>query len=287
MVTDVDNDGLIIKEKDGTLRRIESQCKVWSAGVQASPLGKQLVEQSGGETDRAGRVMVNPDLSLPGHPNVFGVIGDMMSLDKLPGLAQVAMQVQARDQPTDGVLICSFRSSTSTRAAWQPSRASVVAKVGKLEISGLSGGSPGWQFTSCTSSDSVHAHVVVGSDVLRAWPCPMASTEQQVFGWRNAMGELEKKKKREHVRGGASNGENQDGRQATEGCRPIDQSTWSSRRRAAASEPTAALRLLDRLSSSVADLRHPVCWRGELAPGNESVVLVGDANLPELLVRPR
>ncbi len=47
MVTGVDADGLTVKEKDGTERRLESQCKVWSAGVAASPLGKQLAEQSG------------------------------------------------------------------------------------------------------------------------------------------------------------------------------------------------------------------------------------------------
>ena len=51
------------------IRRIESACKVWSAGVQASPLGKTLAEQSGIEVDRAGRVPVEPDLTLPGHPN--------------------------------------------------------------------------------------------------------------------------------------------------------------------------------------------------------------------------
>ncbi|MGI9209389.1 MAG: NAD(P)/FAD-dependent oxidoreductase, partial [Rhodococcus sp. (in: high G+C Gram-positive bacteria)] len=58
MVTGVDADGLTVKEKDGTERRIESQCKVWSAGVAASPLGKQLAEQSGAGIDRAGRVEV-------------------------------------------------------------------------------------------------------------------------------------------------------------------------------------------------------------------------------------
>jgi NADH dehydrogenase len=65
---------------------------VWAAGVRASPLGESL----GVERDRAGRVFVNPDLTIPGHPDVF-VVGDMASLkdqrDKpLPGVAQVAMQ---------------------------------------------------------------------------------------------------------------------------------------------------------------------------------------------------
>ncbi|GAB03668.1 NAD(P)/FAD-dependent oxidoreductase [Gordonia amarae] len=91
MVVDLDYDSLTVKEKDGTTRRIESQCKVWSAGVQASPLGKQLAEQSGVELDRAGRVKVGPDLSIPGHPDVF-VVGDMMAVDGVPGVAQGAIQ---------------------------------------------------------------------------------------------------------------------------------------------------------------------------------------------------
>jgi NADH:ubiquinone reductase (H+-translocating) len=90
-VVGVDNSGVDIIDAEGKERRIRSRCKVWAAGVSASPLGKQLAEQSGAELDRAGRVNVNPDLTLPGHPEVF-VIGDMMALDKLPGVAQVAMQ---------------------------------------------------------------------------------------------------------------------------------------------------------------------------------------------------
>jgi NADH dehydrogenase len=91
MVTDVDEDGLVVRDKDSAGRRIESRCKVWSAGVAASPLGQQLATQSGATLDRAGRVRVNPDLTLPGYSDVF-VIGDLMSLDRLPGVAQVAIQ---------------------------------------------------------------------------------------------------------------------------------------------------------------------------------------------------
>jgi NADH:ubiquinone reductase (H+-translocating) len=90
-VVGVDNTGVDIVDADGNQRRIRSRCKVWAAGVSASPLGKQLAEQSGGEVDRAGRVKVNEDLTLPGYPDVF-VIGDMMNLNNLPGVAQVAMQ---------------------------------------------------------------------------------------------------------------------------------------------------------------------------------------------------
>jgi NADH dehydrogenase len=91
MVTDVDADGLVVKDSDGRQRRINAATKIWAAGVQASSLGKLLGEQSGAAVDRAGRVSVQPDLTLPGHPEVH-VVGDMMSLDKLPGVAQVAIQ---------------------------------------------------------------------------------------------------------------------------------------------------------------------------------------------------
>lgn len=62
MVTDVDRNGITVKDSDGTVRRIESACKVWSAGVSASRLGRDLAEQSRVELDRAGRVQVLPDL---------------------------------------------------------------------------------------------------------------------------------------------------------------------------------------------------------------------------------
>jgi NADH dehydrogenase len=72
--------------------KIPANTIVWAAGVQASPLGRSL----GVELDRAERVRINPDLTVPGHPDIF-VIGDMASLEDargrpLPGVAQVAMQ---------------------------------------------------------------------------------------------------------------------------------------------------------------------------------------------------
>jgi NADH:ubiquinone reductase (H+-translocating) len=90
-VVNVDNTGVDVIDANGTPRRIPSRTKIWAAGVSASPLGRQLAEKSGGEVDRAGRVQVNEDLTLPGHPEVF-VVGDMMALKGLPGVAQVAMQ---------------------------------------------------------------------------------------------------------------------------------------------------------------------------------------------------
>ncbi len=91
IVTDVDATGLVIRHQDGSTQRIESICKVWAAGVQASPLGAELARQSGAEVDRSGRVKVEPDLTLPGHPEVF-VIGDLMAVDGVPGVAQGAIQ---------------------------------------------------------------------------------------------------------------------------------------------------------------------------------------------------
>jgi NADH dehydrogenase len=90
-VVGMDRDGIDVENTDGTRRRINAFCKIWAAGVQASPLGKQLADQAGASVDRAGRVLVQPDLTLPGHPEVH-VIGDMASLNDYPGVAQVAIQ---------------------------------------------------------------------------------------------------------------------------------------------------------------------------------------------------
>lgn len=72
---------------------------LWAAGVQASPLGRILAQKTGAELDRSGRVIVNPDLTLPHHPDIF-VIGDLAHFahqtgQPLPGVAQVAMQMGA------------------------------------------------------------------------------------------------------------------------------------------------------------------------------------------------
>ncbi len=90
IVTSVDREGVMVKSGNEE-RRIAAHTKVWAAGVQASPLARMLGEATGAEVDRAGRVSVLPDCTLPGHPEVFA-IGDMMSLDDLPGVAEVAMQ---------------------------------------------------------------------------------------------------------------------------------------------------------------------------------------------------
>jgi len=90
-VQHVDADGVEVKGPDGSIRRYPAKTKIWAAGVAASPLAKALADASGAACDRAGRVEVLPDCTLPGHPEVFAV-GDMMALDGLPGVAEVAMQ---------------------------------------------------------------------------------------------------------------------------------------------------------------------------------------------------
>ena len=91
IVQHVDADGVEVKGPDGSVRRYPAKTKIWAAGVAASPLAKLLADASGAECDRAGRIKVLPDCTLPGHPEVFAV-GDMMALDELPGVAEVAMQ---------------------------------------------------------------------------------------------------------------------------------------------------------------------------------------------------
>ena len=97
-VTGIDAAGVTLDGRDGGAERIASQAVVWAAGVTASGLAGRLAELTEAEPDRAGRVTVEPDLTLPGHPEVFA-IGDMVSVRDpsgepvvLPGVAPVAMQ---------------------------------------------------------------------------------------------------------------------------------------------------------------------------------------------------
>jgi NADH:ubiquinone reductase (H+-translocating) len=143
MVTDVDRNGITVKDSDGTIRRIESATKVWSAGVSASPLGRDLADQSDVELDRAGRVKVLPDLSIPGHPNVF-VVGDMAAVEGVPGMAQGAIQgakyaakaIKAELKGADPAQREPFQYFDKGSMA-TVSRFSAVAKVGPVEFGGF------------------------------------------------------------------------------------------------------------------------------------------------------
>ncbi len=97
-VVGIDDDGVTLADGDGTTERVASRVVIWAAGVTASGLAGRLGELTGAERDRAGRVTVEPDLTLPGHAEVFA-IGDMVRVRDsngeaklLPGVAPVAMQ---------------------------------------------------------------------------------------------------------------------------------------------------------------------------------------------------
>lgn len=93
-VTDIQPGRVTLKHGD-QLETIEAETVLWAAGVLASPLGKLLAEKAGATLDRFGRVMVQPDLTILGHPEIF-VVGDLAHLEMdgklLPGVAQVAIQ---------------------------------------------------------------------------------------------------------------------------------------------------------------------------------------------------
>jgi NADH dehydrogenase len=96
-VTGVDDTGVTVAGADGA-RHVPARTAIWAAGVEASSLARALAEATGAEVDHTGRVTVQPDLTLPGHPEVLA-LGDMVrvadpgggTLD-LPGVAPVAMQ---------------------------------------------------------------------------------------------------------------------------------------------------------------------------------------------------
>jgi NADH dehydrogenase len=147
-VVGVDATGVDVQTARGP-ERIESMTKMWAAGVAAPSLARKLAAATGASTDRAGRVEVNPDCTVPGHPEIFAV-GDMMALDQaeggqLPGVAQVAIQSgrHAADQikrrlsgrPTGEPFKYFDKGSLATI-----SRFAAVASIGRLRLSGF----PAW-----------------------------------------------------------------------------------------------------------------------------------------------
>jgi NADH dehydrogenase len=97
-VTEIDDDGVSLQSPDGSHERVPARTVIWAAGVRASGLAAALGEQAGSEVDKAGRVTVERDLTLPGHPEVIA-LGDMVRVRDpaggvldLPGVAPVAIQ---------------------------------------------------------------------------------------------------------------------------------------------------------------------------------------------------
>jgi NADH dehydrogenase len=197
MVTDVDERGLVLKYKDGRSERLEAVTKMWAAGVQGSNLGRTLSEQTGAPLDRAGRIGVNPDLTLPGYPEVF-VVGDMIALDNLPGVAQVAIQgAKYAAKTIDGRLKGRppqkpFRYFDKGSMA-TISRFRAVAMIGRLRLTG---------FVAWLMWLAVHLVYITGFknrvtavlhwlvSFLGRGRAERTATEQQIFG-RSALQRLE------------------------------------------------------------------------------------------------
>jgi len=145
MVTDVDDHGLEVSFGDGSTRRFAARTKIWAAGVKASALGSTLAEQSGAQLDRTGRVEVLPDCSLPDHPEVF-VVGDLMTLLHLPGVAEVAMQSGAHAAKVILRRLASGEDGPGAPLRYRDlgSMATIarfrgVAKIGRIQIAGFVG----------------------------------------------------------------------------------------------------------------------------------------------------
>jgi NADH dehydrogenase len=143
IVTEADLHGVQVKDHDGNVTRYEVGTILWTAGVQAPALAAEVAKATGAKQDRAGRLCVDKDLTIPGHPEIL-VTGDMMSLDRLPGLAEVAMQTghyagrkvamesigQTLDKP--------FRYRDLGTAAYI-SRGRAVVSTGKMQFGGFIG----------------------------------------------------------------------------------------------------------------------------------------------------
>ena len=143
-VIDVKADRVALKSGEHT-EVLSAHTILWGAGVQASPLAAALAKKSGASVDRAGRVQINPDCTLPGRPEVF-VLGDMTYFlhqdgKPLPGIAQVAMQMggyvadlltrRLEGKSPPGSFSYNDRGSMATIG-----RASAIADTGRLKLSG-------------------------------------------------------------------------------------------------------------------------------------------------------
>ena len=143
MVTGVDAHGIDTNSSAPELQRINARTKIWAAGVQASPLGRLVAAATGAPTDRAGRVQVQDDCTVPGHPEIF-VVGDLMSLDHLPGLSEVAMQSGIHAAET---IARRLRGEAEAKpfkyrdlgTMATVSRFSAVATIGRIRLSGFVG----------------------------------------------------------------------------------------------------------------------------------------------------
>jgi NADH dehydrogenase len=144
MVTNIDSDGVDVKRGEET-ERIHAKTVIWAAGVKASPLGKLIAERTGAQADKMGRVMVEADCSVKGHPEIL-VLGDLANFSHdgghpLPGVAQVGMQMGSyaakliRHRLENKPLKPFHYWDKGNMATI--GRAAAVAQIGKLHVSGV------------------------------------------------------------------------------------------------------------------------------------------------------
>jgi NADH:ubiquinone reductase (H+-translocating) len=144
IVTTVDQEGLVARDHDGNEKRYDVGTVLWTAGVEAPPIAEAVAKATGAERDRSGRILVQDDLTIKGHPEI-SVIGDMMSLQKLPGVAEVAMQSglyagrRIRQELAGAPVAEPFKYRDLGSAAYI-ARGRAVVSAGPLRMSGL----PGW-----------------------------------------------------------------------------------------------------------------------------------------------
>jgi NADH dehydrogenase len=143
IVTGVDGTGLETRDHAGATARHEAGTVLWAAGVEAPAVAGALANATGAHQDRAGRIEVEPDLTIPGHPEI-SVVGDLMSRDHLPGVAEVAMQSGSYAgrrirRRAEGRRVGPFRYLDLGSAAYL-SRGNAVVSAGPAKFAGL----PGW-----------------------------------------------------------------------------------------------------------------------------------------------
>jgi NADH dehydrogenase len=143
-VTDVRRDGVTVSPKDGgPSEDYATRTVLWTAGVEAVPFARHAAEVLGAATDRSGRITVDADLSVPGHPEVF-VIGDLAGRDGLPGVAENAMQggwhvAACLRRDVTGKRRKAFRYRDLGSAAYI-SRGNALLQAGPVKLAGI----PGW-----------------------------------------------------------------------------------------------------------------------------------------------
>jgi NADH dehydrogenase len=143
IVTHVDRGWVLVRDPAGEETRYDAGTVLWTAGVEAPPVAQALAKATGAKRDRAGRILVEENLTIPEHPEI-SVLGDMMSRSKLPGVAEVAMQSglyagnRIRRQVSGNLAEKPFRYHDLGSAAYI-SRGRAVVSAGPLRVGGFLG----------------------------------------------------------------------------------------------------------------------------------------------------